>query len=160
MEKWKQIKTNPNYFISNHGRVKNKKGLIMKLTPHKRKGRHNTATYQRIELKQPRKKYLVHRLVAEHFLKGDKDLVVNHIDENGSNNHYKNLEWVTNRYNCEYSRGKEVYQFNLKGELLATHKTLTKAAENTGADFRLISAVCLGKRITHLGFKWQYANTL
>lgn len=149
MEKWKQIPSNPNYFVSNHGKVKNISGLIMKPTLTK-------DGYERIELKQPRKKYLVHRLVAEAFVEGDRGLVVNHIDEMKTNNRCENLEFVTNRYNCEYSQGKKVYQFCLNGELIAEHDTLARAAENTSADFRLISAVCLGKRKTHYGYKWKY----
>jgi len=44
--------------------------------------------------------FLVHRLVAEMFL-GSRDgcNVINHIDHNKLNNHYKNLEWVNMREN-------------------------------------------------------------
>lgn len=43
-----------------------------------------------------KKRYFVHRLVAYYFCEGYfEGAVVNHIDANTSNNHYKNLEWVT-----------------------------------------------------------------
>lgn len=40
----------------------------------------------------------VHRMVAECYLL-DKSIQVNHKDGNKSNNHYSNLEWVTNSEN-------------------------------------------------------------
>lgn len=47
-----------------------------------------------------KKRYAVHRLIAQYFCEGYSDgLVVNHIDGNCSNNHYTNLEWVTQREN-------------------------------------------------------------
>ena len=47
----------------------------------------------------------IHRLVAEAFVeRGDTNipLVVNHIDGNKQNNHYTNLEWVTQSSNCNH----------------------------------------------------------
>ena len=42
----------------------------------------------------------VHRLVAEHFIpKVEGKEIVNHIDGNKANNHYRNLEWVTHSEN-------------------------------------------------------------
>ena len=46
----------------------------------------------------------VHRAVAECFVPNPLNLpIVNHIDENPSNNHKDNLEWCTYRYNAIYS---------------------------------------------------------
>ena len=51
-----------------------------------------------------RKKYKVHRLVAEYFIPNPKNLPqVNHIDCDKTNNNVNNLEWVTNRQNYEWS---------------------------------------------------------
>lgn len=51
-----------------------------------------------------KKRYQVHRLVAYYFCDGYFDgAVVNHIDANTLNNHYKNLEWVTTRENIHKS---------------------------------------------------------
>ena len=49
------------------------------------------------------KSYLVHRLVAKHFVDGYKHgLEVNHIDLTKTNNHANNLEWVTPSYNTKH----------------------------------------------------------
>ena len=48
---------------------------------------------------------LAHRLVAECYLpKPTKcQIEIDHIDENRSNNNYKNLQWVSHKRNCELS---------------------------------------------------------
>jgi len=47
----------------------------------------------------------VHRLVATHFIDNPLNLpYVNHIDNIGSNNYYKNLEWADNRSNQTHRR--------------------------------------------------------
>lgn len=51
-----------------------------------------------------RKKFLVHRLVAEAFIPNPDNLpCVNHKDENPANNEVSNLEWCTAKYNVQYS---------------------------------------------------------
>lgn len=52
------------------------------------------------------RKYLrVHRLVAAAYLPNPNNLpVVNHKDENPSNNEFTNLEWCTVQYNTVYSQ--------------------------------------------------------
>lgn len=50
------------------------------------------------------KQYKVHRLVAIAFIPNPDGLpLVNHKDENPSNNTVGNLEWCTNSYNVKYS---------------------------------------------------------
>lgn len=67
-----------------------------------------------------KKAFRVHRLVAEHFVDGDKTLQVDHIDRNRLNNHASNLRWssieenLSNRgdtnfiHNCICKCGLEV----------------------------------------------------
>ena len=52
-----------------------------------------------------RKNYLIHRLVAEHFLDNPNNLAeVNHKDEDKSNNFVNNLEWCKHKYNMNYKQ--------------------------------------------------------
>lgn len=49
------------------------------------------------------KNYLIHRLVAETFIPNpNNEPCVNHIDENITNNVKWNLEWCSQKYNCNY----------------------------------------------------------
>lgn len=85
---WKQYN---NYLVSEYGDVKNSKGLMMKpdITY---KG------YKKITLSG--KKWYIHRLVAMLWINNPQNKPqVNHIDMNKVNNHYSNLEWVTNTEN-------------------------------------------------------------
>ena len=51
----------------------------------------------------------VHRLVASAFLGDEKQLSVNHIDSNRSNNRLENLEWVTHLDNIRHARKNNRY---------------------------------------------------
>lgn len=54
------------------------------------------------------KKFLIHRLVAQHFLDNPNNYIeVNHKDENKTNNHMNNLEWCNHFYNMNYGEVKE-----------------------------------------------------
>ena len=77
MEVWSHI-TGSDYYTSNLGRIKNKKGAILK--GHIHRGTKN---------------YSIHRLIALAFCPKEqgKDYV-NHIDGNYTNNKALNLEWV------------------------------------------------------------------
>jgi len=59
-------------------------------------------SYKRVTLSKDGevKRFQVHRLVAQTFIKKkniENYQVVNHIDNNPSNNHYSNLEWCTQK---------------------------------------------------------------
>lgn len=86
------------------------------------KGQPNSKGYLRVTIK--RKKYLVHRLVAELYIPNPEDKPqVNHKDGNKLNNSVDNLEWVTNRENREHAVKNNLH---LKGEACSYAK-LTQA---------------------------------
>ena len=54
-----------------------------------------------------RKTYSVHRLVAITFIPNPNDLpIINHKDEDKTNNNVNNLEWCTSKYNSNYGNIK------------------------------------------------------
>ena len=96
---WKKFR-NTRYEISEYGDVKNistKRILKSSFVP---KG------YLHISLRidSGRKTFLVHRLVAEVFLKEfSENYTVDHIDENKTNNHFLNLRMMKNEENVSIS---------------------------------------------------------
>ena len=98
------------YQVSNFGRVRSlgrkdsidhfRHGKFLKSSPD-RKG------YRYIELCKcgQRRKYKVHRLVAQAFIPNPHNLPeVNHIDHDVANNRVENLEWCTTEYNLLHRR--------------------------------------------------------
>lgn len=92
-EIWKDIpKWEGLYQVSNLGRIKSVKRDKVKVLDI------NNAGYARVQLcdDKRRKKYFVHRLVAQAFISGYfENAQVNHIDMDRTNNIASNLEWVT-----------------------------------------------------------------
>lgn len=78
-----------------------------------------------ISNKKLSKMMYAHRLVAEYFLDNPNNLpYVHHKDENKLNNHYSNLEWVTEKENFHYSqkekreiKAPKYFEKNLEGEI-------------------------------------------
>lgn len=68
--------------------------------PKSKKIKHGEYSY--VEIKN--KTYSIHRLVAQAFVENPENLpCVNHIDGNRSNNHFSNLQWVTNDENVKHA---------------------------------------------------------
>lgn len=102
-ETWKQISLEygKNYECSNLGRIRNKSKKILKQRIKKTKSN----SYYMIDFHENGKvkSYMVHRVIASCFIPNPNNLPqVNHKDENGLNNNIGNLEWCTNKYNCNY----------------------------------------------------------
>jgi len=105
MEIWKEVSENRNYLVSNYGRVRGKRGMLM--LQEKENG------YLRVQLWENNKgkHRLIHRLVAKAFLPMDLFRnTVNHKDFNKHNNHVDNLEWMTRTENSlDYAKTKGGY---------------------------------------------------
>jgi hypothetical protein len=163
---WKIIKEFPNYSVSQYGDIKRNDISTSKIPTL------GTNTYLSINLyyNGKHKFRTVHRIVAEAFIPNPDNLpCVNHIDGDKTNNHYKNLEWCNHSNNMKhaYESGirkphnkwnneKEVFQYDLEGEVLGNYPSVKEAAKQTGCNIKSIARVCRGERNKHGGFKWSY----
>ena len=118
-EIWKPVKDFEKvYMISNFGNIKRLEKIIIRKNP-KNKNTLIKYTYKEklLSLKNDKDGYKfiilcdngrrkvsrIHRLVAEAFLDNPNNYpIINHKDENKSNNHIDNLEWCTIKYNTNY----------------------------------------------------------
>ena len=100
------------YEVSENGRVRRiapwKTGIIGQVTRKPKEIKLHKTQYgylQAVLSKDSVKRYFqVHRLVAEAFIGPCPDnYVINHKDGNKANNHYSNLEWVTQKNNIKHS---------------------------------------------------------
>lgn len=184
-EVWKDIEGYEGYYqVSNHGRIRSLdrvirskyrssqfiKGNIKNITPRK-------DGYKAIMLYKNNKgnRQYIHRLVAKAFIPNPKGYeIINHIDENPSNNHYKNLEWCDHQYNLTYgdkverttnSKGykertkrlrKPIYVIDKEGNR-SWYDSLTSAARELDLDTASITACLKGRNQTHKGYSYEYA---
>jgi transposase len=104
-EIWKRYKETK-FEVSNLGNVRNWQNKKP------RKFSKNPGGYLSVYDNQDKKSYRLHRMVAELFVDGfSEKLVVNHVDGNKTNNHFKNLEWVTSSENTIHA-----YETGLKSK--------------------------------------------
>lgn len=146
------------YRISNYGKIKNIENNKFLSPP-------IVGGYYYVGLRDNngnRTNYRIHRLVAITFCpKNDinyNDYVVNHIDENKLNNHYKNLEWLTTKENIQYSVGIKVEQIDLEtDEILNVFGSISEANQYLGKDKTSPAIKRCFKGIARMayGFKWR-----
>lgn len=164
-ELWKDIKEYEGlYQISNLGRIKNKKGKILKLPI--KKG------YYQIRLSKNGKKkgYQVHRLVAIAFIPNPNNFPqINHKDENKLNNIVNNLEWCSIAYNNTFGTRlervsnsnklrREVVKYDLEGNFITQYKSVTEAGRKNNTCPSSISECCRGKQETSKGYVYKFSN--
>lgn len=112
MEEWKDVVGFEGlYQVSSFGRVKKSNGR--ELSQRKDKDGYLIVTLFKEKIRSDCK---VHRLVGMAFIENPNNyLVINHKDENPSNNHVENLEWCTVKYNCNYgNRNKKLSESQKK----------------------------------------------
>jgi hypothetical protein len=162
-EIWKEIKIEnfecENYYISNLGRFKNSKRIIMKdYKPH-----HSGYIYVRVN----KKKFSLHRLVSLMFIPNPENKpFVNHIDGNKVNNCLDNLEWVTcaenNKHNYTNNIKKKytrpIIQYDLEGNLINIFNSIKEAGDFLNICTSGIKAVLYNKQKTSKNFIFKYLD--
>lgn len=116
-EIWKDIQNyEGHYQISNFGNVRSLDRYIIRPTDGVRifkKAQNRSPSYNqdgykfiRLNLEGNKKCFLIHSLVAKHFIPNknpNTHTEINHIDCKRDNNHFTNLEWCTRSFNVQYS---------------------------------------------------------
>jgi len=160
-EIWKDIDVKfqlSNYQVSNLGRIKNiKTNYISKIKPRKDT---NTIQYNLKDDKNNFKVYYGNVLVGKTFISNYKDCV-DHINRIKSDNRLSNLRWATYSENStnkihEYKKGKKVYQYDLKGNLINTWDKIVDIEKELKINHSNILAVINGRKPTTGGFVWKY----
>jgi hypothetical protein len=160
-EIWKNVKINniefTNYFVSNLGRFKNSKDIIMEnYKPH-----HSGYIYLRVNID----KYALHRIVASTFIENTYDKpFVNHIDGNKINNSVNNLEWVTVKENNQHSHNiglikcftRKISQYDLEMNKIKDFNSIVEAEKEL--KIKSIKQVLYNKQNNAGGFIFKYLD--
>jgi hypothetical protein len=115
-----------------------------------------------------RKTYKIHRLVAQTFLSNPNNYpVINHKDEDKTNNCVDNLEWCSISYNNAYgthrekvgnAHKKEVYQYLLDGTFIKKWGSVRECAKYYNISEGNIASCCRKKIKTCGGYKFSYTT--
>lgn len=177
-EIWKPIPEFNDYEISNLGRVRSHKFFRGKLEYRILKCGDNGLGYKIVSLSRNSKLTCrsLHRLVAEAFIPNPNCYkVVNHINEDPSDNRAENLEWCTQKYNCNYKsrskrikstckekygtsslrKGVKIGQYDYYGNLINTFNSMMEAARYIGCNQCSISQCCNGRLHQVKGYIWK-----
>lgn len=157
----KPIKDFEGYFVSDSGKVFSGEKELRQYTI---KGHKCVYLYN----VNGRKKFWVHQLIAEAFIENPNNYpIVNHKDEDGSNNYCSNLEWCNHKYNTNYgtcirrradNHKKRILQIDKNGKILRVFNGVIDAAQCLNIDSSSISKVALGKRGSAGGYTWKYEH--
>jgi len=140
------------YLVSTHGRIKHRLGYLVV---------GSTLSGYKV-FKIGKKTYRFHRMTAFMFVENPDDKhVVNHIDGNKSNNHYSNLEWVSNQENCQHAHDtglnrtkRAIIQTDKDGQFIREFDSIKEAQSRLGIAH--ISDVCRGKMSHSHGYYFKY----
>lgn len=193
-EKWKPFTYNDKtyYEVSNYGRCKSitRTRLLFNGVPCVQVGKlikpiqnDKGYWYYGLSYDGKRKNFNVHNLVAMLFI--DKEsfkyhesenkslvdiecLMINHKDENPSNNRVDNLEWCTHTYNINYGTrtsrvvdkcSKSIEQYSLEGEYIKTWKSLANASSELNISRGTLCSCLKGQIKSCGGYQWKYTGS-
>ena len=164
-EIWKDIEWHKgSYKVSNMGRVQSIRRKKFKDTYLDKRG------YVKVCLcyNYTQKIFSVHRLVAKAFIPNPNNYPqVNHKDENKQNNNVDNLEWCTNKYNCNYGNKpkkckesalrlqlnkRKITIYDINGKYVDSYRSMMDAAKLLKCSYENVQSVVYGKTKTCKGY--------
>ena len=170
MSKWKTVIENNNYEINKQGKIRRKETKHI-LKPAKIKNGYLTVV---LSENGKCKTYLLHRLVANNFIKNINEYKeINHKDGNKLNNNVENLEWCTRSHNLleayriglrkqyrnnENKKSKKVKQIILNTKEEIIWDSISEAARKKGYSTGSICRACKGNLKTAYKSKWEYVE--
>lgn len=103
-----------------------------------------------------RKIFFVHRLVAMVFIDNPFNCkYVNHIDENKSNNHVENLEWIDFKQNVDYSQARIIARVSESGKIEKVYNSINDVREDGYQPSTIIHILNKTRKLkTHKGKRW------
>lgn len=181
-EIWKDIENYEGmYQVSNKGHVRSLDRLSsngIRLTGRDMKLTHNMQGYLIVGLTKNAKatQFKVHRLVAYAFIENPSNYnLINHRDEDKTNNNVGNLEWCDSQYNNTYGNRLKKMVANTNYESICkkrlkpviaidtknnktVYKSIRDASKATGVYYGNISRCAKGIRKQSKGYRFEYEN--
>lgn len=155
-ERWKSLSENPQYYISDQGRLKRNGKEICQ--------RDDRYGYPKVTISTNGVKHTrtIHQLVAKEFVNGySEGYQVNHINGDKHDNRASNLEWVTIGDNLRhaYKNGLN-YGPPKKGVLVVEtgerYESETECAKAINGHKSGVNGCLKGRRETYKGYHFQY----
>lgn len=158
---WKEIKDAPDYWISNRGEIiskRTKKEKEIKQVYNKKTGYKQATLLVTRKGEKPvwRKTFYPHQLVAKAFVENPNGYNrVNHKDLDKGNNHFWNLEWVSQEQNIHHYYNSDVKNkprnmraievWDIKGNFLGEFPSISKGAKEVGTSASTLHQILTGE---------------
>lgn len=154
-EEWKILPVCDKYEISSHGRIRNGKKKILRLST-------DGSGYKTIclHMKEGLKRYFIHRLVAICFVPNDniiENVTINHINSNRSDNFFENLEWCSQKINNLKSRNsRKIEQIDPKSKnVIKLWDCIRHVCDDINGHWNMLTAA-IKKQTLYKNFIWKY----